>query len=206
MYAAQQAVIAASGNYKAVEAQLKAQQEQLVALQEECHPLSTKDELFVPQIQEKSNTLCKPCKKSIMELAVAPDPYNSRCREHSKIFSGAEAFAFKQSREEYKNRLAGQRFCRSALFPGGTPFSSLNRVNLKQEVSSYEQRLVAAKDRLTRAQSVIEGKELPNLSEFAAVENKAAAVQELSNRLAVLAKDIRQITELLQAGKAGRTQ
>lgn len=40
-------------------------------------------------------------------------------------------------------------------------------------------------------------KELPNLTEFAAAENNAAEMQqELSNRLAVLAKDIKQVTDL----------
>ena len=199
MYAAQQAVIAASGNYKAVEAQLKAQQEQLVALQEECasYPFSTKDELLkFLQIQEKRQHTLQALQKEHNELQLLLTRTTADAASTAKYLAEAEA-AFKQSREEYKNRLGDNGFADQPSFLAARR-SAAEQANLKQEVSSYEQRLVAAKDRLTRAQSVIEGKELPNLSEFAAVENKAAAVQqELSNRLAVLAKDIRQITELL---------
>jgi hypothetical protein len=62
--------------------------------------------------------------------------------------------------------------------------------------------LYAAKDRLTRAQSAIEGKELPNLSEFATAENKAAECSKKSvTVLAVLAKISASNCAFGQAGK-----
>ena len=196
---AQQAVIAVSGTYKAVEAQLKEQQEQLAALQQECSScsFSTKEELlkFLQTLENKQHTL-QSLQKEHNELQLLLTRTAADAASAGKYLAEAET-AFQESREEYKNRLGDNGFTdQSAFLAARRP--AAEQTSLKQEVSSYEQRLVAAKDRLTRAQSAIDGKELPNLTEFAAAENKAAEVQqELSNRLAVLAKDILQITELL---------
>ena len=196
---AQQAVIAVSGTYKAVEAQLKEQQEQLAALQQECSScsFSTKEELlkFLQTLENKQHTL-QSLQKEHNELQLLLTRTAADAASAATYLAEAET-AFQESREEYKDRLGDNGFADQPSFLAARRPAS-EQSSLKQEVSSYEQRLVAAKDRLTRAQSAIEGKELPKLSEFAAVENKAAEVQqELSNRLAVLAKDIRQITELL---------
>lgn len=105
--------------------------------------------------------------------------------------------AFQESREEYKNRLGDNGFAdQSAFLAARRPVAE--QTSLKQEVSSYEQRLIAAKDRLILAPNQqLKAKSCRN-SATLFKENKAAEVQqELSNRLAVLAKDIRQITELL---------
>ena len=199
LYAAQQAVISASGAYKAIEAQLKEQQEQLLALQVEysSYPFSTKEELvrFLQTLENKQHTL-QTLQKEHNELQLLLTRTAADAASAGKYLAEAET-AFQESREEYKNRLGDNGFTdQSAFLAARRP--AAEQTSLKQEVSSYEQRLVAAKDRLTRAQSAIDGKELPNLTEFAAAENKAAEVQqELSNRLAVLAKDIKQITELL---------
>ncbi|NLH46379.1 MAG: SMC family ATPase [Acholeplasmataceae bacterium] len=199
LYAAQQAVISASGAYKAIEAQLKEQQEQLLALQVEysSYPFSTKEELvrFLQTLENKQHTL-QTLQKEHNELQLLLTRTAADAASAGKYLAEAET-AFQESREEYKNRLGDNGFTdQSAFLAARRP--AAEQTSLKQEVSSYEQRLVAAKDRLTRAQSAIDGKELPNLTEFAAAENKAAEVQqELSNRFAVLAKDILQITELL---------
>ena len=197
--AAQQAVIAVSGTYKAVEAQLKEQREQLAALQEECSScsFSTKEELlkFLQTLENKQRTL-QTLQKEHNELQLLLTRTTAEAASAATYLAEAET-AFQESREEYKNRLGDNGFAdQTAFLAARRP--AAEQSSLKQEVSSYEQRLVAARDRLTRAKAAIEGKELPKLSEFAAVENKAAEVQqELSNRLAVMAKDIRQITELL---------
>ena len=199
LYAAQQAVIAVSGTYKAVEAQLKEQREQLSTLQEECSScsFSTKEELlkFLQSLENKQHTL-QTLQKEHNQLQLLLTRTAADAASAATYLAEAET-AFQESRKEYKDRLGDNGFADQPSFLAARR-SAAEQTSLKQEVSSYEQRLVAAKDRLTRAQSAIEGKEPPKLSEFAAVENKAAAVQqELSNRLAVLAKDIRQITELL---------
>ena len=199
LYAAQQAVIAVSGTYKAVEAQLKEQKEQLAALQEECSScsFSTKEELlkFLQTLENKQHAL-QTLQKEHNELQLLMTRTAADAASAATYLAEAET-AFQESREEYKDRLGDNGFADQPSFLAARR-PAAEQTSLKQEVSSYEQRLVAAKDRLTRAQSAIEGKELPKLSDFAAVENKAAEVQqELSNRLAVLAKDIRQITELL---------
>ena len=199
LYAAQQAVIAVSGTYKAVEAQLKEQREQLAALQEECSScsFSTKEELlkFLQTLENKQHAL-QTLQKEHNELQLLLTRTAADAASAATYLAEAET-AFQESREEYKDRLGDNGFADQPSFLAARRPAS-EQSSLKQEVSSYEQRLVAARDRLTRAQAAIEGKELPKLSDFAAVENKAAEVQqELSNRLAVLAKDIRQITELL---------
>ncbi len=196
---AQQAVIAVSGTYKAVEAQLKEQQEQLVALQQECSScsFSTKEELLkFLQTQEKQQNTLQTLQKEHNELQLLLTRTAADAASAGKYLAEAET-AFQESREEYKNRLGDNGFTdQSAFLAARRPVAE--QTSLKQEVSSYEQRLVAAKDRLSRAQSAIDGKELPNLTEFAAAENNAAEMQqELSNRLAVLAKDIKQVTDLL---------
>ena len=199
LYAAQQAVIAVSGTYKAVEAQLKEQKEQLAALQEECSScsFSTKEELlkFLQTLENKQHAL-QTLQKEHNELQLLMTRTAADAASAATYLAEAET-AFQESREEYKDRLGDNGFADQPSFLAARR-PAAEQTSLKQEVSSYEQRLVAARDRLTRAQAAIEGKEMPKLSEFAALENKAAEVQqELSNRLAVLAKDIRQITELL---------
>lgn len=196
---AQQAVISVSGSYKAVEAQLKEQQEQLAALQEECasYPFSTKEELleFLQTQERKQNTL-QTLQKEHNELQIFLTRTAADATSAGKYLAEAEN-TFKENREEYKNRLGDNGFADQPSFLSARR-SAAEQTSLKQEVSSYEQRLVTVKDRLTRAQSAIEGKERPDLSAFAAAENKAAEVrQELSNRLAVLAKDILQVTAFL---------
>lgn len=199
LHSAQQAVIAASGAYKAVEAQLKEQREQLSTLQEDCRAcsFSTKEELLkFLQTQEKQQNNLQSLQKEHNELQLLLTHTATDAASSAKYLAEAET-AFQESREEYKNRLGDNGFADQSSFLAARQ-PAVEQANLKQEVSSYEQRLVAAKDRLTRAQSVIEGKELPNLTEFAAVENKAAEMQQtLSNRLAVLAKDIKQVADLL---------
>ena len=199
LHSAQQAVIAASGAYKAVEAQLKEQQEQLLALQEESSScsFSTKEELLkFLQTQEKQQNTLQALQKEHNELQLLLTRTVADAASAATYLAAAET-AFQESREEYKNRLGDNGFSDQPSFLSARR-PAVEQANLKQEVSSYEQRLVAAKDRLTRAQSAIEGKELPNLTEFAAVETKAAEAQQtLSNRLAVLAKDIKQVTDLL---------
>ena len=197
--AAQQSVIAASGTYKAVEAQLKEQKEQLSALQEESSScsFSTKEELLkFLQTQEKQQNTLQALQKEHNELQLLLTQTATDAASAAKYLAEAEA-AFQESRDEYKNRLGDNGFAdQTAFLSARRP--ATEQANLKQEVSSYEQRLVAAKDRLTRAQAAIEGKELPNLNEFAVVEKNAAEMQQtLSNRLALLNKDIRQLTELL---------
>ena len=197
--AAQQAVISVSGTYKAVEAQLKEQREQLLGWQDECasFTFSTKEELLkFLQTQEKKQNTLQTLQKEHNELQLLLTRTTADAASAAKYLTEAET-AFQESREEYKNRLGENGFTDQPSFLAARrPVAE--QTSLKQEVSSYEQRLVGAKDRLTRAQSAIDGKELPNLTEFAALENKAAAVQqELSNRLAVLAKDILQVTELV---------
>ena len=199
LYDVQQAVIAVSGTYKAVEAQLKEQREQLAALQEECSScsFSTKEELlkFLQTLENKQHTL-QTLQKEHNELQLLLTRTAADAASAATYLAEAET-AFQESREEYKDRLGDNGFADQPSFLAARR-PAAEQTSLKQEVSSYEQRLVAARDRLTRAQAAIEGKEMPKLSEFAALENKAAEVQqELSNRLAVLAKDIRQITELL---------
>lgn len=196
---AQQSVIAASGTYQAVEAQLKEQKEQLAALQEESRScsFSTKEELLkFLQTQEKQQNSLQSLQKEHNELQLLLTRTATEAASAAKYLSEAEA-AFQESREEYKNRLGDQGFAdQTAFLSARRP--APEQANLKQDVSSYDQRLIAAKDRLTRAQSAIEGKTLPNLGEFASAEKNAAEVQQaLSNRLAVLAKDIMQITGLL---------
>lgn len=195
----QQALIAATGSYKAAEAQLTAQKEQVLALHNEIEDFAFKgknslDE-FLTVLQQKESELLT-LQKEHNYLQVVLSRLQADADSAEKYLAEANT-AFAESRDEYKNRLGDNGFPEQALFMAARKTPSEQAV-LKREVSNYEQQAAAVKDRLTRALEGVAGKELPQVSDFADAENAAAAIhQELSNHLAVLAKDLLQTSDLL---------
>ena len=151
----------------------------------------------MPKFQQKKEKELHALQKEHNDLQVVLSRVQADADSAEKYLTEANA-AFEDSRDEYKNRLGDNGFAEQSAFLAARK-TTAEQAELKRAVSSYEQQAVSAQDRLTRALAAIAGKENPCLSEFAEAENKAAEVQqEVSNRLAVLGRELTQATELLE--------
>ena len=197
---AARAVVTATGTYKSAEAQLTAQKEQVRVLRSEIGEFAFQDKQSLEEFlaaQQKKEKELQALQKEHNDLQVVLSRVQADADSAEKYLTEANA-AFEESRDEYKNRLGDNGFAEQSAFLAARK-TSAEQAELKRAVSSYEQQAVSAQDRLTRALAAIAGKENPSLSEFAEAENNAAALQqEVSNRLAVLGRELTQATELLE--------